>query len=35
MAPLNELQKRILDLLGFSQEIYLRLGTNFENLAPK
>lgn len=34
MTPLKELQKRILDLLGFSHDIYLRLGTNFENLAP-
>lgn len=35
LAPLNELQKRILDLLGFSQEIYLRLVTHFQNLAPE
>ncbi len=34
MTPLKELQKRILDLLGFSHDIYLRLGTDFENLAP-
>lgn len=35
LTPLNELQKRILDLLGFSQEIYLRLVTHFQNLAPE
>lgn len=35
LTPLNELQKRIIDLLGFSQEIYLRLVTHFQNLAPE
>jgi len=35
LTPLNKLQKRILDLLGFSQEIYLRLVTYFQNLAPE
>ena len=35
LTPLNELQKRILDLLGFSQEIYLRLLVHFQNLAPE
>ena len=35
LTPLNELQKRIVDLLGFSQEIYLRLVTHFQNLAPE
>ena len=35
LTPLNELQQRILDLLGFSQEIYLRLVTHFQNLAPE
>jgi transposase len=35
LAPLKELQKQILDLLGFSQEIYLRLVTHFQNLAPE
>jgi transposase len=35
LTPLNELQKRILDLLGFSQEIYLRLVTHFQNLTPE
>jgi transposase len=34
MPPLNGLQKRILDLLGFSHEIYLQLGTDFEKLNP-
>jgi len=34
LTPLNELQQRILDLLGFSQEIYLRL-VHFQNLAPE
>lgn len=35
LTPLNELQKRILHLLGFSQEIYFRLVTHFQNLAPE
>jgi len=35
LTRLNELQKRILDLLGFSQEIYLRLVTHFQNLTPE
>ncbi|MGH9801783.1 MAG: IS1634 family transposase [Blastocatellia bacterium] len=35
LIPLTELQKRILDLLGFSQEIYLQLVTHFQNLAPE
>ena len=35
LTPLNGVQKRILDLLGFSQEIYLRLATYFQNLAPE
>jgi transposase len=35
LTPLNELQKRIIDLVGFSQEIYLRLVTHFQNLAPE
>jgi transposase len=35
LTPLNELQKRILDLFGFSHEIYIRLVTNFQNLAPE
>jgi transposase len=35
LTPLNELQKRILELLGFSPEIYLRLVTHFQNLAPE
>lgn len=35
LTPLKELQKQILDLLGFSQEIYLRLVTHFQNLAPE
>jgi transposase len=35
LTPLNELQKRILDLFGFSHDIYLRLVTNFQNLAPE
>jgi transposase len=35
LTPLNELQKRILDLFGFSHEIYLRLVTNYQNLAPE
>jgi transposase len=34
LAPLKELQKQILDLLGFTQEIYLRLVIHFQNLAP-
>jgi transposase len=34
LTPLNGLQKRILDLLGFSHDIYLRLVTHFQNLAP-
>ena len=34
IAPLKELQKRILDLLGFTQEIYIRLTIHFQNLAP-
>ncbi len=34
LAPLKELQKRILDLLGFTPEIYLRLAIHFKNLAP-
>jgi transposase len=33
LTPLKDLQRRILDLLGFSQEIYLRLITYFQNLA--
>jgi transposase len=33
LTPLKDLQKRILELLGFSQEIYLRLVTYFQNLA--
>jgi transposase len=32
LTPLKDLQRRILDLLGFSQEIYLRLVTNYQNL---
>jgi transposase len=35
LIPLSELQKRILDLLGFSQEIYVQLVTHFQNLAPE
>ena len=35
LIPLTELQKRILDLLGFSQEIYSRLITHFQNLPPE
>jgi transposase len=35
LAPLKELQKQILDLLGFTQEIYLRLVIHFQNLAPE
>lgn len=35
LIPLSELQKRILDLLGFSQEIYFQLVTHFQNLAPE
>jgi len=35
LTPLNELQMRILDLFGFSHEIYLRLVTNYQNLAPE
>lgn len=35
LLPLTDLQKRILDLLGFSQEIYLRLISHFQNLAPE
>jgi len=35
LKPLSELQKRILDLLGFSHDIYLRLVTYFQNLAPE
>ena len=35
LIPLTELQQRILDLLGFSREIYLRLVTHFQNLAPE
>ncbi len=35
LTPLKGLQKQILDLLGFSQEIYLRLVTHFQNLAPE
>lgn len=35
LMPLSELQKRILDLLGFSQEIYFQLVTYFQNLAPE
>lgn len=35
LAPLKDLQKRILSLLGFSQEIYLRLVTHFQNLDPE
>jgi hypothetical protein len=35
LTPLNELQKGILDLFGFSHDIYLRLVTNFQNLAPE
>ena len=34
LTPLNQLQKRILALLGFSHDIYLRLGTHFQNLVP-
>ena len=33
LIPLTVLQKQILDLLGFSQEIYLQLATHFQNLA--
>jgi hypothetical protein len=29
LDPLKELQKRILDLFGFSHDIYLDLVTNF------
>jgi transposase len=32
LTPLKDLQRRILDLLGFSQEIYYRLVTNYQNL---
>jgi hypothetical protein len=32
LTPLNELQKRIIELVGFSQEIYLRPVTHFQNL---
>lgn len=35
LIPLSDLQKRILDLLGFSQEIYFQLVTHFQNLAPE
>jgi hypothetical protein len=35
LTPLNGLQQRTLELLGFSQEIYLRLVTRFQNLAPE
>jgi hypothetical protein len=35
LMPLSELQKRILDLLGFSQEIYFQVVTHFQNLAPE
>jgi transposase len=35
LIPLRELQKRILDLLGFSQGIYVRLVSQFQNLAPE
>lgn len=35
LTPLSELQKRIIDLFGFTHEVYLRLVTNFQNLAPK
>ncbi|MBK9316132.1 MAG: hypothetical protein IPM55_18115 [Acidobacteria bacterium] len=35
LTPLKDLQRRILDLLGFSQEIYLRLVTYSQNLAPE
>jgi hypothetical protein len=31
VSALNELQKRILDLFGFSHNIYLDLVTNFQN----
>jgi transposase len=33
LTQLKDLHRRILDLLGFSQEIYLRLVTYFKNLA--
>jgi transposase len=35
LLPLTELQKRILDLLGFSPEIYFQLVPHFQNLAPE
>ena len=35
LLPLTELQKRILDLLGFSPEIYFQLVTHFQNLSPE
>jgi len=35
LMPLSEPQKRILDLLGFSQEIYFQLVSHFQNLAPE
>ena len=35
LIPLTELQKQILERLGFSPEIYLRLVTHFQNLAPE
>jgi transposase len=35
LTPLNELQKRILVLFGFSHDVYLRLVTNFQNLTPE
>jgi len=35
LTPMSELQLRILDLLGFSHDVYLRLVTNSQNLVPK
>ncbi len=35
LTPPSELQKRIIDLFGFTHDVYLRLVTSFQNLAPK
>jgi transposase len=35
LTPLSELQKRIIDLFGFTHDVYLRLVTDFQYLTPK
>ena len=34
LRPLTETQKRILSLLGLNDQVYIKLLSNFQNLAP-